>query len=93
MPGTYEALHTSRSQVAQGRPLRRDLNEVKDYLSDDQERSVPSYGEWEQSGMSKNFEKASVVNKIRKIREDGGERTGHRSHSMNGPCKGLGFTA
>ncbi|ELK33785.1 Signal peptide, CUB and EGF-like domain-containing protein 3, partial [Myotis davidii] len=32
--------------------------------ANDQERSVPSYGAWEQCGMSKNFEKASVDKKL-----------------------------
>ena len=44
----------------QERPLRRDLNEVKGYLLEDQERIIPNSGAWESYSMFKNLE-ASVA--------------------------------
>lgn len=63
------------------------MNEVKGYSLEDQERSIPSSGAWEQYDMFKNF-KGSVAQQSKK--ESRGDR-GHRLHSAYGPCKGFGF--
>ena len=75
----------------QERPLRRDLNEVKGYLLEDQERIIPNSGAWESYSMFKNLEASVAQQSKEESRGDTGKTMGHRSHPIDGACQGFSF--